>query len=322
MLPHAHETWFVHHPEDYPLDWAALTRPLVVVGLLSVAGVAVVWRVAARHVQAPELGALRPLGRLAVWVPRLLALHLGVSLLLLAADRMVLAPMVEAPHGAGGTLLLVPELVAGVLLVLGRAVPQAAAAVIAAGPFLWALAGTGALLSCLVLVGISGFLVLLPPEPGLGGRAVLTRENVRVASLVLRVGTAGTLIALAVAEKLANPDMARAMLEQKPVLDVLAPLGVGSDAFAVIAGLTEVLFGLLVLSAATPQIVSLVAAVPFTLTLAVFGGTELVGHLPVYGVLLTLLLLGSREDTSREVSRLTRPASASRPAHPLTTSGR
>jgi len=310
MLPHAHETWFVHHPEDYPLDWGALTRPSVLVGVALVVVVAAVWRGAARHVVAPELPPLRGLGRFAVWVPRLLAIHLGASLLLLAADRMVLAPMVEAPKGIGGTALLVPQVVAGLLLVSGRLVPLAAGAVVVAGPVLWGLAGTEALLSCLVLVGISGFLLLVPPEPSLGGRAQLTPQSLRVAALVLRLGTAGSLITLAVAEKLANPAMAHAMLVQKPVLDLLSPLGVGPDGFALFAGCVEVLFALLVLSGATPQVVALVAAVPFTATLLVFGGTELVGHLPVYGVLLALLLLGSREYTSHEVSRLREPAAA------------
>jgi uncharacterized membrane protein YphA (DoxX/SURF4 family) len=309
MAP-THETWFVHHAADYPLDWGALGRPSVVVGLVAVLLVAVVWRVAARHVPAPELAPLSPLGRFAVWVPRLLALHLGVSLLLLAFDRMVLAPTVTAPDGWRGTALLLPEAVVGVLLVIGRQVPLAAAAVVAAGPVVWGLAGTEALLSCLVLVGISGFLVLLPPDPALGGRAKLTPDALRPAVLVLRLGTAGSLLTLAVVEKLANPAMAHAMLDQKPVLDVLSPFGVGPDAFATFAGCVEVLFALLVLSGATPQVVSLVAAVPFSATLLVFGGTELVGHLPVYGVLLTLLLLGSRNDTSHEVSRLREPAAA------------
>jgi hypothetical protein len=41
-----------------------------------------------------------------------------------------------------------------------------------------------------------------------------------------------------------------------------------------------------------------------------FGGTELTGHLSVYGVLRTLLPLGSRAETSHEVSRLREPAAA------------
>lgn len=40
------------------------------------------------------------------------------------------------------------------------------------------------------------------------------------------------------------------------------------------AGLVEVLFAALVLSGAAPQVVALVAAVPFPASLALFGGTD------------------------------------------------
>ena len=304
MSPLAHETWFVHHPEAYPLDADAFFRPVVLAGLIAVVALTVGWRLAARRLPTPELPQLRPLGRLVPWVPRLLGIHLGVSLLLLSYDRAILDPGVVVPNDPAHTLLLVPQVVAGLLLVTGYAVPFAAALVIAAGPVLLLLEGAQALLSCLVLLGIAVFLSLVPPRPSQGGRATLDVLHLRGAVLALRLGTAGTLITLAVVEKLANPAMAEAMLVQEPVLDLLAPIGVSTATFALIAGLTEVLFGLLVLSGSTPQVVALVAAVPFTATLFVFGGTELIGHLPVYGVLLSLLLLGSRASTSAEVSRL------------------
>ena len=304
MLPPAHETWFVHHPEDYPLDWSALLRTSVLVGLAVVVIVACAWRLGSRLLPVPELRQLQRLGHFAEWVPRLLGVHLGVSLLLLAVQRAVLDPSVIVSGGLPGTLLLLPEVVVAACFIAGRQVVLAACAVVAAGPVLVVLAGPRALLSCAVLVGIAGFLMVVPPQPCLGGRADLSSALLRPAVLMLRVGTAGTLITLAVVEKLANPAMARAMLTQVPGLDILSPLGLGHDGFAVLAGCVEVLFGLLVLSGATPQLVALVAAVPFTATLAVFGGTELIGHLPVYGVLLSLLLLGSRATTSREVSHL------------------
>lgn len=307
MLPHTHETWFVDHPDRYPLHLEDLMRPSVLVGLLTAVALTVAWRQAARRLPVPELSVLSPLGRYAVWAPRLLAIHLGASLLLLASQRTVLDPGISVPDGTGGTLLLVPEVLAALLLLAGRWVSSAAVVVAAAGPVLLVLAGGQALLSCLVFLGIAGFLVVVPPEPALGGRADLDSPRLRPAVLALRLGTGGTLIVLAVVEKLANPAMAHAMLVEKPVLDLLSPLGVGTDGFAVLAGCVEVLFGLLVISGALPQVVALVAAVPFSLTLLVFGGTELIGHLPVYGVLLTLLLLGSRRDSSLEVSRLHRP---------------
>jgi hypothetical protein len=156
------------------------------------------------------------------------------------------------------------------------------------------LSGVRSLLMCLALLGIALFLVMVPP--GRDGRSDL--GQLRPALIALRVGTAGSLLVLAVVEKLANPAMARAMLDQEPVLNLLAPLGVGTEAFIVVAGCVEVLFALLVVSGAAPQVVALVAAVPFTASLALFGGTELIGHLPVYGVLLTLLLLGSSARTA------------------------
>lgn len=73
-----------------------------------------------------------------------------------------------------------------------------------------------------------------------------------------------------------------------------------------VAGSVELLFGLLVLSGALPQVVVLVAAVPFNATLLLFGRTELIGHLPVYGVFLTLLVYGSNPATAAEVSWLPR----------------
>ena len=63
--------------------------------------------------------------------------------------------------------------------------------------------------------------------------------------------------------------------------------------FVAVAGATELLFGLLVISGAFPQVAVLVAMVPFNATLLLFGQTEMVGHLPVYGVMLALLVYGS-----------------------------
>ena len=298
----AHETWFVHHPESYPLDWSAMAEPLALLGMAAVAVVAVLWRAGARHL--PEITPLRPLSRLAPWVPRLLAAHLGLSMLLLSWEGAVLDPTAHVGIGVTGALLLAPQVLAGTLLLLGIAVRPAALAVIAAGPVLVALQGPRALLVCAVLVGVACFLVAVPPQPRDGGRAPLDRAHLRPALLALRLGAAVSLITLAVVEKLANPAMGVAMIEQQPVLNLLSPLGVSAETFVLVAGLVELLFGLLVLSGAAPQVVGLVAAVPFTASLALFGMTELMGHLPVYGVLLVFVVLGSRPSTAAEVSYL------------------
>ena len=63
--------------------------------------------------------------------------------------------------------------------------------------------------------------------------------------------------------------------------------------FARVAGAIEVLFGLLVISGALSQACVLLAGIPFNATLWFFGTTELVGHLPIYGAMLVLLVYAS-----------------------------
>jgi len=103
------------------------------------------------------------------------------------------------------------------------------------------------------------------------------------------------LIVVAFVEKLANPDLALALLAERPEVNVAQAVGLGlSDLeFARLAGAIEVLFGLLLISGALPQLIVLVAGVPFNATLWFFGNTELVGHLPVYGAMLVVLVYGS-----------------------------
>jgi hypothetical protein len=298
----AHEAWFVEHPTSYPLDWSALRSPLTVAGVLAAVAVAALWRAVAARAPRPELGVLHPLARLVPWVPRLLGVHLGVSLLALSARGAVLDPSVHAGSGTAAALVLLPQVAVGTLLVVGVWVRPAALAVVAAGPVLVVLHGPRGLLLCAVLVGIALFLALVPPRRSARGTAALDGPSLRLALLALRAGTAVSLISLAVAEKLANPAMGAAMIEQQPVLNLLSPLGVSTASFVLLAGCVELLFGLLVLSGAAPQVVGLVAAVPFTASLALFGGTELVGHLPVYGVLLVLVVLGSDRDTTGSLS--------------------
>lgn len=70
-------------------------------------------------------------------------------------------------------------------------------------------------------------------------------------------------------------------------------LEVSDLAFIRLAGRTELLFGLLLISGALPQIAVIIAGIPFNATLSFLGASELIGHLPVYGAMLALLVYGS-----------------------------
>ena len=296
-----HERWFVESQEAG--DWSFFLSSLPLVLTAAVVVVTVAWRAIALRVDRPELPVLRPLARLVPWVPRLLGIHLGVALLALAATGAFITPSNDHLEGAGGNALLLVEAALGIWLVTGWQLRTAAALVLALAPALALVAGWTALGECANLAAVAAFLVVVPPGPDAYGAAHPSRAHLRWALLWLRLGVGAALIVLAFSEKLTNPAMAIDTLERYPALDVFALVGVhvSAETFVAIAGATELLFGLLVISGAFPQVAVLVAMVPFNATLLLFGQTEMVGHLPVYGVFLALLVYGSSEETFRSV---------------------
>ena len=307
----AHERWFV--PSAAGGDWGFFLSWLPLTLVAVVVAVTVLWRLVALRIDRPELPFLEPVGRLVPWVPRLLGIHLGVALLALAATGSFLTPAVELDGGAGTSLLL-GEAALGIWLVTGVRLRPAAALVLALGPVLGVVSGPMALLECANLAAVAAFLVVLPPGADRHGAVALDADRTRLALLLLRVGVGVALVALAFTEKFTNPVMAVHTIEEFPALDVFGLVGIhlAPETFVVVAGAVELLFGLLVISGALPQVAVLVAAVPFNATLALFGQAELVGHLPVYGVFLALLVYGSHPDTAGLVRWLPRPAFARR----------
>jgi hypothetical protein len=300
----AHEKWFVDEPGSYPTDWAFALRPVTLGLIVAVAAVAALWRyVAVRHLPSPELPALRFAGRIIPYVPRLLAIHLGVSLLAAAVTGHFLTRDLETGHLTGGAALLLAEGALGIWFVTGVRLRPAALALAVIGPLALLLTGPVGLLSAMDLLGVAVFLAFVPPSDATFGRVEPDPATLRRALFGLRLGAGGALITLAFAEKLANPALARETVHLYPQLDVFALVGIHlpTDTFVAVAGATELLFGLLVISGALPQVAVLVAGIPFNATLLLFGGTELLGHLPVYGVFLALLAYGSHPRTAELV---------------------
>jgi hypothetical protein len=312
----AHEKWFVQHPGSYPTDWSFAVRPWTLLALVLVCAVAVLWRrVAIEVTPTPELPVLSRLGRLAPYAPRLLAIHLGISLLAAAVGGHFLTHDLDLDGVTGGNALLLLEGALGVWFITGVRLRPAALALVVLGPFALLVTGPVDLLSAGDVLGVAAFLAVLPPSDGTFGAVQPDPAVLRRALLALRLGVGTALITLAFAEKLANPALARQTLRQYPALDVsrLVGLHLSPDAFITVAGATEVLFGLLVLSGALPQLAVLVAGIPFNATLILFGATEMLGHLPVYGVFLTLLVYGSNAQTAPLVRWLPRHGPAAQP---------
>lgn len=289
----AHETWFTDVRPDYDLGF--LVAPATIALIAAVVLTAVVWRLVGRRLPTPELPFLTPLGRLAPWIPRLLGIHAGVSLLSQAASGTYLAPALALPDSLFGTLLGVVEAITGIWLITGYRIRPAAWLLVAAGPLGMIGYGVVGILERVDLLGIALFLALLPPNDTPGGVVEASTEHVARALAGLRLLVGGALVVLAFTEKLARPDLALAFLDRYPAFNILAAVGldVPDLAFVRLAGGIELLFGLLIISGAMPQVAVIAAGIPFNATLFFLGTSELIGHLPVYGAMLALLVYGS-----------------------------
>ncbi|MGH2711340.1 MAG: hypothetical protein ACRDH9_09080 [Actinomycetota bacterium] len=300
----AHEAWFTQARPPYEWSFVLESATLALIGAAVV--IALTWRYAARFFPRPELPFLKPLGRLAPWVPRLLAIHAGVSLLAQAARGTFLAPSLELADSPFGAAVAIAEGVLGVWLITGYRIRWAAALLVAAGPLGMPFYGVVPILERMDLLGIALFLALLPPEETPGGAVTATVERVRASLLALRLMVGGALIVLAFTEKLARPGLALEFLDRFPAFNILQSIGldVSDTTFIRLAGGIELLFGLLIISGALPQLAVIVAGIPFNATLFFLGTEELIGHLPIYGVMLALLVYGSSERYARVVPSL------------------
>lgn len=306
----AHELWFVDRvpPKDWSFLWEARTLVLLaaaVVLALLVRLLARVWP----GVDAPLLARLVP------WMPFAVRMHLGIALAGLLSGGSYLAPSMRLDESVTGWLLGIVMGLTAVLLVVGWSVRLAAALLVLAGPLGMLEFGFEAVLHRVDMLGLALFLLIAGP-----GRWSADHELGRVrepsaldlgrAVWALKVAVGVALIVVAVSEKLANPDLAREFTGGGVIdLNVAEALGlpVGDTEFIRIAGAIEVLFGLLVVSGALPQAIVLVAGVPFNLTLYFFGTEELLGHLPVYGAMLVLLVFGSEPVLRGFTARLLPP---------------
>ena len=302
----AHETWFTS--DDFAADWGFATEA----STLALLAVAVLITVAVRLVARRWPGVDIPLfGRMAPWMPFAARIHLTCTLIGMLAFGAFLAPPMELDFDVQGCILGALAVVAAVGLVIGWNARWAAALLLASAPLAALVYSPLDVLQRFDLYGLALFVLVAGAgrwsadyELGRGGDP--TRTQVATALWALRLCAGGALIVVAFVEKLAQPDLALQFLAEHPEINIPHELGlpVGDLTFIRIAGAIEVLYGLLVISGALPQLIALLAGIPFNATLFLFGSVELVGHLPVYCLVLILLVYGSSTEYRPLVSLL------------------
>lgn len=303
-----HVKWFIESSR-YPTDYTLLFT-LPVAAAFAIAGLAVA---VAAWVQrtVPEPRIFRALERFAWLGPLVLGLHVGPALIAAAVLGMLFVPSLRVERDAFGYALLAVEAACGILLLLGLATRWAAVALALLGVVAMQPFSFESILEQVHILGIAIFLFIT----GRGEvsidrvlrrqRALRAREAPAVALTLLRVCMGVGIAFGALTEKLLDPALAGALLAERPFLNVLAAFGVTDGQFAYLAGLVELVIGVVIISGQVTRPVMAAGAVLFTITLPVFGWLELLGHLPYYGIMLTLFIAPSPEpsDVRRQLSQ-------------------
>ncbi|HEX2073226.1 MAG TPA: hypothetical protein VHF92_05520 [Geodermatophilus sp.] len=286
--PLAHEAWFVPDPHRFPLQWDLLTSRATVQAIaVAVATVAVFALVQARWGE-PRLKALDPLVRLRPYLAEILSVGIGLALIGTALIDGYLAPSMRLPDNQFGRLLGAVEVAIAVLLIVGWRRRVVAALLVAAGPLGMLAYGVQPVLERADLLGAAAYLALAHGREVDPTRRAIVNPT---ANLVMRVLAAIAIGVLAFTEKLLNPAMAQAFLDLHPKFDIFRLLGLGGAAdFIGFAATMELTLAALLLAGRLPRLTVVLVGIPFVMTAPLLGVTELVGHLPLYAILLVVLV--------------------------------
>ena len=246
----AHVKWFTD-PRQHPTQYGLLfTAPVIAAFVLALAAAGVAYLIQHR---VPEPKAVRSLERYARTGPLALRIALGIALLAAAAANWLFVPSLVLDGDAIGIALRAVEVACGLFLLAGlytryAAIVLALLGIVAMVPF-----SIESILEQIHILGIAVFLFIVGAGPmSLDARRAvngsIANDKAPAAAInLLRLAMGFGIAYGALTEKLLNPPLSQALLDQSPFLNVLRPLGVADPAFIWLAGLTELVIGVVIL---------------------------------------------------------------------------
>ena len=237
--------------------------------------------------------------RLLTWVPLVIGVHMGVTLLVSGVSRQLFVPNLELPVNLLGGVLGMVEIAIALSFIYGALARPAAAALAITWLVGMLVFGPLRLIEHTEIPGIAFFLFATGRGP-LAFDMALDRLNKPVSSLityavpVLRIALGIGLTVVAFTEKIWNIPMGLAFLADHNFnfFPYIGMPGIDDTKFLLIAGTVELLVGLMLIAGTYVRLIIVITLIPFNLTLPFLGWRELVGHLPTYGILALLLLWG------------------------------
>ena len=301
-----HERWFTDESR-FPVQWGTWSSSNSLVPIAVAMGITLIataiYRAQGRRSVVPgpiSLG--MPWDnyvRLLTWVPLVIGVHMGVTLLVSGVSRQLFVPNLELPVNLLGGVLGMVEIAIALSFIYGALARPAAAAL----GILWLVGmlvfGPLRLIEHTEIPGIAFFLFATGRGP-LAFDMALDKLNKPVSSLipyavpVLRIALGVGLTIVAFTEKIWNIPMGLAFLADHNFnfFPYIGIPGIDDTKFLLIAGTVELLVGLMLIAGTYVRLIIIVTLIPFNLTLPFLGWRELVGHLPTYGILALLLLWG------------------------------
>jgi hypothetical protein len=308
-----HERWFVsrQHPVDFSHLFTAQTAVPLAIALVATGVAMLAWRMRGRREIIPgplQLGMdWENYERLLSWMPLVIGLHTAVPLLVAGVQLQLFVPNLALPYNFFGGLIALAEIVVALSFVYGAATRIGAAllAVIWVVGAIWF--GPLLMLEHALFLGVAFFMFVMGRGPA-ALDMTLQRFHRPLERLVpravpaLRVLTGIGIVVLAFTEKLWNVPMGVEFLERYPLnfFPAIGVEGIGDAEFILIAGTVELTFGLLLFSGAFVRLMTLILRVPFNLTLPYLGWRELVGHLPIYGIMALIVIWGEERKQTQE----------------------
>jgi len=311
----AHEKWFVSgEPPALAAGgfFSVFCLSAVAVAGLITAVAAFFWRRRGQRdlIPGPErLGATdEGLARFYSWVPVVIGIHFAVPLLVLGVQGRLFSPnnVLAAPWN----FILGTWQIAIALSFLYGGLTRLFAASLAV---LWVVAGFvvgwETTFENLHYLGAAVFFFCKGRGPysidrmlfpALAPSPALAKHGLKM----LRISIGAGFAFVAFTEKLANPTLAHTFLTQFQ-LNFTGATGfpLSNEAFIWCAGTTELLIGLFLAFGIFPRVIIIAAWGVINLTLTIFSWVELVGHLPIYGIMAVLLVWAPSEKTSRLMRR-------------------
>ncbi|MGI8402382.1 MAG: DoxX protein [Gemmatimonadaceae bacterium] len=301
-----HERWFTDESK-FPVQFETWSSPGSLVPLAVALGITIVatviYRAYGRRSVVPGPIAFgmqwENYVKLLTWVPLVIGVHMGVTLLVSGVSRQLFVPNLELPVNLLGGVLGMVEIAIALSFIYGALARPAAAALALTWFAAMLLFGPLRLIEHTEILGIAFFLFATGRGP-LAFDMALDRLNRPVSPLipyavpVLRIALGVGLTVVAFTEKLWNIPMGLAFLAEHHFnfFPYIGLPGIDDTKFLLIAGTVELLVGLMLIAGTYVRLIIIITLIPFNLTLPFLGWRELVGHLPTYGILALLLLWG------------------------------